>query len=141
MSDVFIGLGSNLGERERNCEEAIRRIGEAGIKVIALSSMYETEPWGIKDQPSFINMVIRVSTDLQPSILLTTLKTIEKKMGRRNTLRWGPRIIDLDILLYDDITVDEPHLKIPHPHMFEREFVMKPLSEISPETARRYMTK
>lgn len=138
MPDVFIGLGSNLGEREKNCEEAIRLIGESGITVISRSSMYETEPWGVKDQPMFINMVICVRTEREPSELLRELKVVEKKMGRNETKKWGPRIIDLDILLYDDITVDEPDLKIPHPYMFDRDFVMKPLSEIAPEIVRKY---
>lgn len=141
MPDVFIGLGSNLGERENNCEEAIRLIDEARMEVITRSSMYETEPWGVEDQPPFINMVIRVSTDLEPSSLLSELKSIEKKMGRQDSYKWGPRVIDLDILLYDDITVDKPDLKIPHPHMFERDFVLKPLAEIAPETIRRRISQ
>ncbi len=138
MPDVFIGLGSNLGEREKNCEEAIRLIGESGITVVSRSSMYETEPWGVKDQPMFINMVICVQTEREPSELLRALKDVEKKMGRNETKKWAPRIIDLDILLYDDITVDEPDLKIPHPYMFDREFVIKPLSEIAPEVVKKY---
>jgi 2-amino-4-hydroxy-6-hydroxymethyldihydropteridine diphosphokinase len=138
MPDVFIGLGSNLGEREKNCEEAIRLIGESGITVVSRSSMYETEPWGVQDQPLFINMVICVRTEREPSELLRELKVVEKKMGRNETKKWAPRIIDLDILLYDDITVDEQDLKIPHPYMFDREFVIKPLSEIAPEVVRKY---
>ena len=138
MPDVFIGLGSNLGEREKNCEEAIRLIGESGITVVSRSSMYETEPWGVKDQPLFINMVIRVQTEREPSELLRALKVVEKKMGRNETKKWASRIIDLDILLYDDITVDEPDLKIPHPYMFDRDFVIKPLSEIAPEVVKKY---
>ena len=138
MYDVFIGIGSNLGNREDNCNDAIHQISKSGIEIIARSSMYETEPWGITDQPKFINMVVRVGTDLEPSELLMELKAIEKKMGRLDAAKWGPRVIDLDILLYGDLVVDEPGLKVPHPHMFERDFVLKPLSEIAPEIIKKY---
>jgi 2-amino-4-hydroxy-6-hydroxymethyldihydropteridine diphosphokinase len=138
MYDVFIGIGSNLGNREDNCNDAIRRLGRSGIEIIARSSMYETEPWGVTDQPKFINMVIRIGTTLEPSELLAALKEIERKMGRVDTGKWGPRVIDLDILLYGDLVIDEPDLTIPHPHMFERDFVLKPLSEIAPEIIRNY---
>ena len=100
--------------------------------------MYETEPWGVTDQPKFINMVVRVGTDMEPSELLEVLKAIEKKMGRQDSPGWGPRLIDLDILLYGDLVIDEPDLKVPHPHMFERDFVLKPLSEIAPEIIKKY---
>ncbi|MEE9524737.1 MAG: 2-amino-4-hydroxy-6-hydroxymethyldihydropteridine diphosphokinase [Thermodesulfovibrionales bacterium] len=138
MYDVFIGIGSNLGNREDNCNNAIQQISKVGIEIIARSSMYETEPWGITDQPKFINMVVRVGTDMEPSELLEVLKAIEKKMGRQDSPGWGPRLIDLDILLYGDLVIDEPDLKVPHPHMFERDFVLKPLSEIAPEIIKKY---
>ena len=95
------------------------------------SSMYETKPWGLTDQPDFVNMAVEAETDLAPIELLEMLKKIEKDMGRRDTIRWGPRIIDLDILLYDDIILKTDSLTIPHPLMHEREFVLGPLSEIA----------
>jgi 2-amino-4-hydroxy-6-hydroxymethyldihydropteridine diphosphokinase len=138
MYDVFIGIGSNLGNREDNCNDAIRRLSRPGIEIIARSSMYETEPWGVTDQPKFINMVIRIGTGMEPSELLEALKEIERNMGRADTGKWGPRVIDLDILLYGNLVIDKPGLTIPHPHMFERDFVLKPLSEIAPEIIRNY---
>ncbi|GBD99209.1 bifunctional folate synthesis protein [bacterium BMS3Abin07] len=141
MHDVFIGIGSNIGNREDNCNRVINRIDEAGMEIVSRSSMYETEPWGVKTQPLFINMVIRVRTDADPHDLLRQLQSIEKEMGRQKGPKWAPRVIDLDILLYDDLTVDEPDLKIPHPYMSEREFVLKPLSEIAPDVTRRYTDK
>ncbi len=132
-SIAYIGIGSNLGNREDNCKEAIRLLKENGIVVKKQSSMYETEPWGVKDQPKFINMAIEIETDKKPEELLSVLKNIEKQIGRTETIKWGPRIIDLDILLYDDLILDLPELKIPHPLMHERDFVLKPLSEIAPD--------
>ncbi len=137
MPTVYIGIGSNLGERNENCLKAIERLNSKGIIVKKQSSLYETEPWGVKDQPKFINMVIEAETVLTPEKLLKTLKNIEKEFGREETYKWGPRIIDLDVLLYDDLTIDEPDLKIPHPHMLERDFVINPLSEISPEIIKK----
>ena len=137
--EVFIGIGSNLGRREENCERAIALMNEAGVRVTDRSSKYETEPWGVKDQPPFINMAVRAETELDPSALLRVLKGIEKTMGRKPAVRWGPRVIDLDILIYDDISWDTPELKIPHPLMLEREFVMEPLVEIAPALVERLM--
>ena len=132
MTTIYIGIGANLGDREHNCLKALGELEKRGIKVTKKSSRYETEPWGVRDQPKFINMAVEADTDLTPGEVLETIKEIEKKLGRRETHRWGPRIIDLDILLYDDMVVDEPGLKIPHPHMHERDFVLTPLSEIAP---------
>lgn len=95
--------------------------------------MHETEPWGVKDQPRFINMAIEVETELDPPKLLEILKTIEGEIGRRESYKWGPRVIDLDILLYNDFVINTPELHIPHPHMHEREFVLRPLAEIAPD--------
>jgi len=133
MSIAYIGIGSNLGNREENCKKAIRLMAESGIAIKKESSMYETEPWGVKDQPKFINMAVEVETDKNPEELLRILKKIEEDIGRIETSKWGPRIIDLDILLYDDIVLDTPDLKIPHPLMFGRDFVLKPLAEIAPD--------
>jgi len=133
MATVYIGIGSNLGEREENCRNAIKLLIESGIKVLRQSSKIETEPWGVTDQPDFINMAIMVETDQKPLALLHLLKNIETDAGRRPTTRWGPRLIDLDILLYDDLILNTPELEIPHPMMCDREFVLKPLAEIGPD--------
>ncbi len=130
---VYIGIGSNLGNREENCLKAIRLLEERGIKVLKRSSLYETEPWGVKEQPMFINMVVEAETEYTPSELLGVLKSIERSMGRTETKRWGPRLIDLDILFYNNLILDTPELKIPHPRIQERLFVLKPLTEIAPQ--------
>jgi dihydroneopterin aldolase / 2-amino-4-hydroxy-6-hydroxymethyldihydropteridine diphosphokinase len=131
MSVAYIGIGSNLGDRELNCKQAIGLLRQKGITLRKESSLYETKPWGVTDQPLFLNMAIEIETDLKPLELLRTLKDTEKKMGREETFLWGPRIIDLDILLYDNNIVDEKGLRIPHPHMQDREFVLRPLCEIA----------
>jgi 2-amino-4-hydroxy-6-hydroxymethyldihydropteridine diphosphokinase len=133
MATVYIGIGSNLGDREKNCQHAIKLLQKKGITVTKRSSLYETEPWGLKDQPYFINMAIEIETALEPKELLRILKDIEREIGRKESSKWGPRIIDLDILLFDNIIVNEDNLKIPHPLMHERDFVLKPLCEIAPD--------
>ena len=134
MATVYIGIGSNLGERKANIERAISMLADSGIHIIARSSLHETAPWGVTDQPMFINAALKAETALSPFDLLTALKSIERRMGRLfEQERWGPRIIDLDILLYDDDVVDTRELKIPHPHMHERAFVLAPLKEIAPD--------
>jgi 2-amino-4-hydroxy-6-hydroxymethyldihydropteridine diphosphokinase len=131
MPLAYIGIGSNLGDREFNCKQAIGLLRQKGITVSKESSLYETKPWGVTDQPLFLNMAIEIETDLKPFELLRTLKDIENEMGREETFLWGPRIIDLDILLYDNYIVNEKGLRIPHPHMQDREFVLRPLCEIA----------
>lgn len=133
MHIVYLSIGSNLGKREANCLKAIELLSRKVGTIKRRSSMYETEPEGLKEQPQFINMAVELKTDLSPQRLLKTLKEIEKEMGRKMTIRGGPRIIDLDILLYDDLILREPELEIPHPLIHKREFVLKPLSEITPE--------
>ncbi|MGD1075509.1 MAG: 2-amino-4-hydroxy-6-hydroxymethyldihydropteridine diphosphokinase [Thermodesulfovibrionales bacterium] len=133
MPIAYIGIGSNLGNREENILRAVAFLSEAGIVIRERSSLHETEPWGIKDQPKFLNMVLEGETDKEPTKLLETLKKIERALGRTDTYRWGPRVIDLDILFYDDLVIKEPSLQIPHPRMHERDFVLKPLSEIASE--------
>ncbi|TAL29108.1 MAG: 2-amino-4-hydroxy-6-hydroxymethyldihydropteridine diphosphokinase [Nitrospirae bacterium] len=133
MATIFIGIGSNLGNREDNCRKAINLLKENGIAVKKQSSTYETEPWGVKEQPKFINMAIEAETNKKPEDLLGILKNIENQMGRTKSVKWGRRVIDLDILLYDDLIVETPHLEIPHPFMHEREFVLRPLAEIAPD--------
>ncbi len=141
MTTIYIGIGSNLGDREGTCLKALEELEKRGIKVTKKSSRYETEPWGVRDQPKFINMVVEADTDLSPEEVLKVIKEIERNFGRRETLRWGPRVVDLDILFYNDLVIDEPDLRIPHPHMHERDFVLKPLSEIAPEAIHPLLKK
>jgi len=133
MSIVYVGIGSNLGDREKNCSRSIDLLERNGIVVRQRSSLYETMPWGVKDQPLFLNMVIEVETELKPQELLELLKNVEIEVGREKSSRWGPRTIDLDILLYDDITLNEDTLTIPHPFLHKRDFVLIPLCEIAPD--------
>jgi 2-amino-4-hydroxy-6-hydroxymethyldihydropteridine diphosphokinase len=141
MATVYIGIGSNLGDREGNCTKAIELIEEAGIRVTGRSSMLETEPWGVEDQPRFINMAVSAETSLSPRELLSLLKDTELRMGRQKTVRYGPRIMDMDILLYDSQVVREPGLEVPHPLMHERDFVLVPLSEIAPDVVHPVIKK
>ena len=132
MSLVYIGLGSNLGDRHCNIETAIKLMKEAGVEVEKVASFIETPPYGEVEQPNFINTVCSAKTALSPQELLKELKEIEKKMGRVETVRWGPRVIDLDILLYDNLILQEKNLNIPHTDMLNRQFVLAPLIEIAP---------
>jgi 2-amino-4-hydroxy-6-hydroxymethyldihydropteridine diphosphokinase len=125
---AYVGLGSNLGDREG----LIRRAAEL-IGATRLSSLYETEPWGYVDQPSFVNAAAELETTLRPRPLLDHLLDVERRLGReRIGHRWGPRTIDLDLLLYGDEVVSEPGLQVPHPRLLEREFALKPLAELIP---------
>ncbi len=141
MATVYIGIGSNLGEREENCRRAIALLIKEGMKVTRLSSMIETEPWGVSNQPEFINVAIKAETVLNPHELLSLLKKVESEMGRVPGIRWGPRIIDLDILLYDDLAMKTYEIEIPHPGISERDFVLKPLAEIAPDTIHPLLKK
>ncbi len=134
MAEVYLGLGSNLGDRERNIVEAVKRLGEK-VRITRLSSLYETEPVGYAAQPWFLNAVCAGETDLAPYPLLDFLKAIEREMGRGEGIRWGPRVIDLDILLYDGLVLSDEKLTIPHPRLHERRFVLVPLAEIAPDLA------
>ena len=130
---AYIGLGANIGDRERNLEQAVRALGEAeGVQVIRCSSIYETDPVGYVDQPLFLNMCAAVSTTLAPRELLEVCLGIERSMGRTREIRWGPRIIDLDLLLYGDVVMNTPELELPHPRIAERLFVLIPLLEVLP---------
>jgi 2-amino-4-hydroxy-6-hydroxymethyldihydropteridine diphosphokinase len=131
MAIVYIGIGSNLGDRHKNCLRAVELLKQSGLSVTKQSSVHETAPWGGTEQPAFLNMAVEIETGLAPIELLGLLKKIEKDMGRQETVKWGPRIIDLDILLYDDITLNTGPLTIPHPLMHEREFVLVPLAELA----------
>jgi 2-amino-4-hydroxy-6-hydroxymethyldihydropteridine diphosphokinase len=129
---TYIALGTNIGDRERNLQAATNLL-TASVAILKKSAIYETPPWGILDQPAFLNQVILGSTMLSPHRLLAYLKGIEEKMGREKTIRFGPRIIDLDILIYDNVQLKRTHLTIPHPRMCERAFVLLPLFELAPD--------
>lgn len=130
-NDAYLSIGSNMGNRSANCRKALKALDETdGIKLIAFSSLYETKPVGYEDQPNFINMAAKIETALSPQKLLIEIKKIEKLLGREKNFRWGPRIIDLDILFYADKILTKPGLTIPHPRMAERGFVLMPLLEI-----------
>ncbi|MEW6585311.1 MAG: 2-amino-4-hydroxy-6-hydroxymethyldihydropteridine diphosphokinase [Nitrospirota bacterium] len=141
MSTAYIGIGSNLGDRQKNCERAIELLLQQGISVNKRSSFYETEPWGMKDQPLFLNMAVEVETGCSPEELLAVVKGIESAMGRDETVRWGPRVIDLDILLIDQMVVSSRDLEVPHPHMHVRAFVLEPLEEIAPHVIHPLLKK
>ena len=129
---VFIALGTNLGNRLANLQAAIQSMPPEVI-VLAESHIYETPPWGYKDQPAFLNMVIKAETELEPEQLLQYLKELETELGREQSFHWGPRLIDLDILFYDDLVIDTPPLVIPHPRLHERAFVLIPLADVAPD--------
>ena len=129
-----IGLGSNLGDKAGNIERAIGRMDRLG-DVTSVSTIYRTAPIGGPDQPLYYNAVALLETDLEPRVLLDGLRDIEQMQGRQRRERWGPRIIDLDVLLYGDEVIDEPGLVVPHPRMTERRFVLDPLLEVWPSAA------
>lgn len=132
MATVYLGLGSNLGERRTTLRAALAALAPA-THLTAVSSLYATEPVGYRDQPEFLNAVARVETALAPWPLLERLKEIEHHLGRRGRFRNAPREIDLDILVYDSVTVDDLGLVIPHPRLAERAFVLTPLAELAPD--------
>jgi 2-amino-4-hydroxy-6-hydroxymethyldihydropteridine diphosphokinase len=128
---VFLGLGSNLGDRRLNLQQAVHLLEET-MKIERLSSVYDTAPMLVVDQPRFLNLVCEVSTQLSPKELLLQVKTIEHKLGRVAGPRFGPRLIDIDLLLYDDLILESPSLTLPHPRMLQRAFVLVPLAELVP---------
>jgi 2-amino-4-hydroxy-6-hydroxymethyldihydropteridine diphosphokinase len=129
---VYLSLGSNLGDRERNLREAIRALAGVG-PVRAASSFYQTEPVDFVDQPWFLNCAVAMESSVSPERMMAELLGVEQKMGRERVRRKGPRIIDIDILMFGERIVDQPELKIPHPAMHRRRFVLAPLAEIAPE--------
>jgi 2-amino-4-hydroxy-6-hydroxymethyldihydropteridine diphosphokinase len=134
MKIVFLGIGTNLGDRKNNISEAVGRIEEYIGRVAASSSIYETEPWGFQVEEEFLNIVVKVETRLEPSGLLGRILMIEALLGRiRGEKQYSSRVIDIDILLYEDLILDELTLKIPHPLMHMRRFVLAPLCEIDPD--------
>ena len=132
--EAYIALGSNMGDREELLLQAIRLIDEhPQIRVTRVSGMYETDPVGYTDQPSFLNMAVAVATSLQPLELLREQLELERRLGRIRHERWGPRTIDLDLLLYDNVRMDHTELTLPHPRMMERAFVLVPLHDVMEE--------
>jgi len=125
-----LGLGSNLGSRARNLSAARRRLRQKGVRILRQSRVIETEPWGVTDQPRFLNQVLEVEWPGSPRQLLAAAKAVEREGGRKPTRPWGPRTIDIDILLFDDVSVSEPDLQIPHPRIAERSFVVAGLREL-----------
>ena len=131
MSIAYIALGSNLGERKQNILTALNYMEQSGLKILAVSSLLETEPYGVTDQPSFINAAVKIETELAAHDLLRLLLAIELKMGRVRKRHWGERNIDLDMILYDDKIMKDKDLIVPHPDMQNRLFVLSPLAEIA----------
>jgi len=136
MVEALVGLGGNIGDVRATLDRAVAAFCDGtDVRLITQSSDYATPPWGVVDQPPFVNRCIAVDTVLAPRALLDRALTVEQSLGRDRTReqRWGPRAIDLDLLAYDDIAVSEPRLTLPHPRLFERAFVLVPLAEIVPE--------
>jgi 2-amino-4-hydroxy-6-hydroxymethyldihydropteridine diphosphokinase len=132
MPIVTLALGTNLGDRPANLRAAVASLPPA-VNGLAESPVYETPPWGVTDQPAFLNMVVRGTTALPPLELLRRLKQLETELGRQPGRRWGPRLIDIDILFYDDLVIDQPGLTVPHPRLPERAFVLVPLADLAPD--------
>lgn len=129
---VYLSLGSNLGDREENLTNAIDEIADLGA-LKAISSLYEAEPWGLTEQDYFYNIVLLLETSLEPDALLTKLQEIENLLGRKREIKWGPRTIDIDIISIDSYILDNEQLKVPHPFIQDRKFVLIPLKEIAPD--------
>jgi 2-amino-4-hydroxy-6-hydroxymethyldihydropteridine diphosphokinase len=130
---VYLGLGSNVGERERNLRDALDLLAEPRLRVLRVSSFYETAPLEVRDQPWFLNAVAEVETDLFPKQLLARIQKIEQQLGRKRVRPKGPRTVDIDILLYGATVIDTEELQVPHPRLAERRFVLEPLAELAPE--------
>jgi 2-amino-4-hydroxy-6-hydroxymethyldihydropteridine diphosphokinase len=136
MMQAFLGLGSNLGDRAQNLQRAVDLLNaEAGVRVVGASSVWETDPVGGPSQPNYLNAAVRVETDLTPLELLLACQRTEATLGRVRDVRWGPRTIDVDVLLIDALVVDDPALTVPHPRMAERSFVLLPLLELDPDAS------
>ena len=129
---VYLGLGSNLGDRLSNLKRALSLLAQE-LTVCRVSSVYETVPWGYRDQPHFLNCVCHVDTFLEPGEVLALVKDVERRVGRLPSVQWGPRVIDVDMLLFGNRVIEEAGLKIPHPRLWQRAFVLVPLAEIAPK--------
>ena len=149
MTTAYVGIGSNLGRRLQNCKKALKLLEQKGIRIKKVSGAFETKPWGGREggadlmsgQRDYINMAAAVETDAGPRALLGALLEVEAEMGRVRKRKWGPRNIDLDLLLYGDEVIDLPGLKVPHPLMHEREFVLLPLAQIAPDAIHPVLKK
>ena len=141
MKTAFLSVGSNMGDRARNIVQALEALASQGSRVVKQSSLYETEPVELREQDWFLNCVVEIETNLRPRELMQVLLRIERSMGRERTVPKGPRVMDLDILLFGSESVHESHLEIPHPRMADRRFVLVPLTEIAPETVHPVMRK
>ncbi len=132
--EALLGLGGNVGDVRTTLGRAVAALCDGELRLVARSSDYLTPPWGVTDQPAFVNLALVVATTLAPRALLQRAQAIERRFGRdrAHEVRWGPRTLDIDIIAYDDLTVDEPGLTLPHPRLFERAFVLAPLAEIAP---------
>ncbi len=143
MKTVYLSLGSNLGDRERNLRQALRLLKDAGVRAQRVSSVYETEPLELRDQPRFLNVAVQAETELFPKQLLARIRKIEFELGRKRLRPKGPRTVDIDILLYGDAVIETGELTVPHPRMTERRFVLEPMAELAPDlrhpTMRRTM--
>jgi len=135
MADAALSLGSNLGDKRGHLARAIERLSDHGLRILARSSDYRTPPWGPVAQDSFVNLCLVVRTERSPHALLDLCLEVEGELGRVRDLRYGPRIIDIDVLTYDDLALDTPELTIPHPRLRDRAFVLVPLAEIAPDLA------
>ena len=134
MTRAYVGLGANLGSREETLHRAVELLGDAdGVGVLAVSELRETDPVGVVDQPRFLNGAVEVETTRTSRELLDLLLEIERSLGRVRAERWGPRTVDLDLLVYGDEIVDEAGLRVPHPHLHERRFALEPLADLDPE--------
>src|SRR5436309_3453549 len=136
MTEAMIALGGNLGDARETLARAIAKLCESGdVRLLARSSDYLTPPWGVEDQPPFVNLCVAVDTVLAAQALLARAQAVERALGRDRAReqRWGPRPLDIDILTYDDVVLNEPELTLPHPRLFERSFVLVPLAEIAPD--------
>jgi len=129
---VYLALGTNLGDRLANLE-ALQEVLPPQVRVLTASPVYETPPWGVLDQPAFLNQVLEAETELSPHELLRFLKRLEIEMGRKSTVRYGPRLIDVDILFYDALVLESDGLVIPHPRLTERAFVLVPMADLAPK--------
>ncbi len=130
MTNIFLGIGGNLGDRHRQMRTAVAEIRKV-LDDVRVSSLYESAAWGVSDQPAFLNAVVRARTSLEPLELLDAMQAIESDLGRVRKQHWGPRSIDIDILLYGSQIIDEPRLKVPHPYMAQRGFVLRPLADLA----------
>ncbi|HBX75137.1 MAG TPA: 2-amino-4-hydroxy-6-hydroxymethyldihydropteridine diphosphokinase [Acidaminococcaceae bacterium] len=129
---IYIALGSNIGDTVKNLKDALALMEKKGLKIITVSDFITTKPYGVTDQPDFLNAAAEIRTEKSPTELLELLLQTEQEMGRKRLRRWGERNIDLDLLLYDNRVIDLPELKVPHPDMQNRDFVLRPLAQIAP---------